>query len=164
MWSRQTAREFKRRRGSGNRRAFRAVVAAGPPPGVLAYADDEPVGWCAVAPRSAFVRLATSRVMAPVDDAAVWSVVCFYVARGYRGRGLTTRLLREAVRLARRLGARIVEGYPVDSRGHRTADVFVWTGLAGTFRQAGFREALRRSPTRPIMRLELRGAPPGSRG
>ncbi len=163
MWPRQTAREFKRRRGRGNRRAFRAVVAAGPPPGVLAYADGEPVGWCAVAPRSAFARLATSRVMAPVDDAAVWSVVCFYVARGYRGRGLTVRLLREAVGLAHRLGARIVEGYPVDSRGQRTADVFVWTGLVGTFREAGFREVLRRSPARPIMRLPLRTAPSNPR-
>ncbi|MGH2670337.1 MAG: hypothetical protein ACRDH5_14670, partial [bacterium] len=65
---------------------------------------------------------------------------------------------------AHRLGARIVEGYPVDSRSGRAADIFVWTGLVGPFRRAGFREVLRRSPTRPIMRLRLRRGPDAEGG
>jgi len=60
-----------------------------------------------------------------------------------------------AVEHARQRGARIVEAYPVDSTTRR-ADMSVYTGLASTFRELGFTEVARRSPTRPIMRLALR--------
>jgi GNAT superfamily N-acetyltransferase len=153
MWPRRSAAEFRRGKGAPNRRAFRRIVSAGPPPGVLAYVDGVAAGWCAVAPRAAYPRLDRSRVMARVDDApAVWSVTCFFVGRAYRSRGLALPLLRAAVALARRRGARIVEGYPSELSA-RTADTFVWMGLADTFRAAGFVEVARRSPTRPIMRL-----------
>jgi hypothetical protein len=49
----------------------------------------------------------------------------------------------------------MLEGYPVEPREGLVPVVFVWTGLASAFRKAGFREVLRRSPTRPIFRLEL---------
>jgi GNAT superfamily N-acetyltransferase len=153
MWPRRSAAEFRRGKGAPNRRAFRRIAAAGPPPGVLAYVDGVAAGWCAVAPRDAYPRLDRSRVMARVDDApAVWSVTCFFVGRAYRGRGLALPLLRAVVALARRRGARIVEGYPSELAA-RTADTFVWMGLADTFRAAGFVEVARRAPTRPIMRL-----------
>lgn len=155
MWPRLTRPEFQRGQGAGNRRAFRRVVAAGPPPGVLAYVDGEAAGWCAVAPRERLPRLERGRVLKRVDDQPVWSVTCFFVARPHRARGLTVPLLREAVKLARRHGGRVIEGYPVDPRAGRMADVFVWTGLASAFRRAGFREVLRRSPTRPIMRYAV---------
>lgn len=32
----------------------------------------------------------------------------------------------------------------------------VWTGLASSFRKAGFNEVARRSETRPIMRYQIR--------
>jgi GNAT superfamily N-acetyltransferase len=93
-----------------------------------------------------------------VDAAPVWSVTCFFVARDWRGRGLTVRLLKAAAALARHHGARWIEGYPVDTRGGRTADAFVFTGTLGAFRSAGFREVARRSPTRPVMRRALRAS------
>jgi GNAT superfamily N-acetyltransferase len=155
MWPRRSAAEFRRGKGATNRRAFRAVVVAGPPPGVLGYVGGSPVGWCAVAPREAYPRLERSRVMARVDERPVWSVTCFFVARGFRRRGLSLPLLRAAVALARRHGARVVEGYPNELPA-RTADPFVWMGLAATFRAAGFEEVARRAPTRPIVRLPLR--------
>jgi len=155
MWPRHTAAEFRRGKGAGNRRAFRRVVTAGPPPGVLGYVDGVPAGWCAVAPRDAYPRLDRSKVMARVDDEAVWSVSCFFVGRGFRRRGLSRPLLEGALALARRHGARVVEAYPNDLDA-RAADVFVWMGLAETFRAAGFEEVARRAPTRPIMRRRLR--------
>jgi GNAT superfamily N-acetyltransferase len=155
MWPRRTAAEFRRGKGAGNRRAFRRVVTAGPPPGVLGYVDGVPAGWCAVAPRDAYPRLDRSRVMARVDDEAVWSVSCFFVGRGFRRRGLSRPLLEGALALARRHGARVVEAYPNDLDA-RTADVFVWMGLVETFRAAGFEEVARRAPTRPILRRRLR--------
>ena len=154
MWPRRSAAEFRRDKGTANRRAFRRVVTAGPPPGVLGYAGSAPAGWCAVAPREAYPRLERSKVMARVDAQPVWSVSCFFVARGFRRQGLALPLLQGAVALASRHGARIVEAYPNDPET-RAADVFVWMGLADTFRAAGFAEVARRSPTRPIMRLAI---------
>src|SRR5713101_3071575 len=54
-------------KASGNKQAFRSLVEDDIQPGVLAYVDDEPIGWCSVAPRGDFVALQRSRVLAPVD-------------------------------------------------------------------------------------------------
>ena len=157
MWARLPRAEFQAGVGAKNKRALRRVVAAGEPPGILAYVNGEPAGWCGLGPRADFRRLEKSKVLAPVDDRPAWSVVCFFVARPYRRQGLSVRLLREAVRHAAARGATLVEGYPTDTRS-RAADAFVWTGLASAFERAGFREVARRSRTRPIMRRPIRGA------
>lgn len=151
MWWRLSRAAYDAGRGERNRRALRRLVAAGQVPGILAYAGKEPVGWCAVEPRPAYPRLARARTLKPVDDAPVWSITCFYVARGWRGKGLTRALALAAVAHARRGGARLVEAYPVDPRG-ALADAWAYTGLASTFLRAGFREVARRSRTRPIVR------------
>jgi GNAT superfamily N-acetyltransferase len=91
-----------------------------------------------------------------VDDADVWSVVCFYVAKPRRRRGVATALLRAAVDFVRARGAKIVEGYPVEPAKGRTPDAFAYPGLASSFSEAGFVEVARRSPTRPIMRRYLK--------
>jgi GNAT superfamily N-acetyltransferase len=156
QWARLPRAEFIAGTGEKNKRALRRLVASGDPPGIIAYVDGEAAGWCAVGPRAGFRRLEKSKVLAPVDDRPVWSVVCFFVARPYRGQGLSTRLLREAARFAASRGARIVEGYPTDA-GSKQADAFVWTGLASAFEHAGFKEVARRSKTRPIMRRSIRG-------
>jgi|WetSurMetagenome_2_1015567.scaffolds.fasta_scaffold66786_1 GNAT superfamily N-acetyltransferase len=148
--------EFRAQKGEGNRRAFKNVVKKGPPPGILAYFGKEPVGWCAVAPRAAYPRLANSKVLAPVDDRAVWSVSCLFVRKEYRRKGLSAGLISAAVELARTLGAQMVEGYPTDTKGQAQPAPFVWTGLPTAFLKAGFEEVARRSPARPIMRRALR--------
>lgn len=150
LW-RLRKREYDAMKGSGNHEAFRAVVAEGPPPGLLAYRDGRPVGWISVAPRSAFVRLETSRILQPVDGTPVWSVSCFLIARDHRRRGAALALLEAACGFAREHGAAFVEGYPVAPVGEYPA-TYAWTGLAKTFLRAGFVEVARRSPTRPIMR------------
>lgn len=147
--------QWESHKGPGNKRALYRIVQAGPPPGVLAYRGSEPVGWCAVAPRERYPVLSRSRVLAPVDDRSVWSITCLFVRKADRRRGVSRQLLRAAVEFARSNGARIVEGYPVDPARDQP-DPFVWTGLASTFRRAGFREVARRSATRPIMRRVLR--------
>jgi GNAT superfamily N-acetyltransferase len=156
MWARLPRAQFHAGMGAANRRALRRVVGSGEPPGILAYVDGEPAGWCGLGPRADFRRLETSKVMAPVDDRPAWSVVCFFVARPHRRKGLSVRLLREAVRHAAARGATIVEGYPTEAHA-KASDAFVWTGLASAFERAGFREVARRSRTRPIMRRVIRG-------
>ncbi len=143
--------QFARQKGEGNRRAFRKLVKGGTVPGILAYAGGKPVGWCAVEPRAAYPALARSRVLAPLDDKPVWSVSCFYVARGHRRKGITVQLLRAAVKHVRRLGGRLVEGYPVVPKPYHTSSTaFAWTGFASAFEAAGFKDCAGRS--RPIMR------------
>lgn len=139
------------------------MVKGGAEPGILAYEGSTPVGWCAVAPREAYVALGRSRILKPVDEQPVWSISCFFIKRGYRGRGLSQSLLVEAVKFAKKRGAKIVEGYPVDPKAGRQADAFVWVGLASAFEKAGFEEVERRSPSRPIMRLFLKGRGSGRR-
>ena len=152
MYWRLTRSQFDQQQGELNRRSIKALVDSGNIPGILAYVDDEPVGWCSIAPRQEFATLARSRILKPVDDQPVWSVVCFFVTRKYRRQGLTIQLLNAAVEYATSKGATIIEGYPVEPKEGKAPDVFVFTGLSSAFKQAGFKEVLRRSETRPIMR------------
>jgi GNAT superfamily N-acetyltransferase len=160
MFYRVRGRDFEPRWGRGNRDDFRGVVADGPPPGLLAYRDGEPVGWCAVAPRADYLRILNSRVLKPVDeDPGVWSIVCFYVIRAERGGGLAAALLEAAVGYAADQGATAVEGYPKDTAGSTRHANEVFVGSMSMFVAAGFEEVARRSPQRPIMRRRgVRGA------
>jgi GNAT superfamily N-acetyltransferase len=157
MWPRLPSAEYRAQRPR-NRQALERLVKSGDPPGLLAFENGRPVGWAAVAPRAVYRRLERSRVMAPVDDQPVWSVPCFFVAGTHRRRGVTVQLLRAACAFAAQRGARIVEGYPIDSAGSALAPTFAWHGLAATFRAAGFHEVARRSPTRPVMRKAVNPA------
>lgn len=152
MYWRQTHAEYEKKKGAANRRALKKLVTSGPPPGLIAYANGKPAGWCALAPREAYSTLERSRVLAPIDDARVWSVPCFFVARPFRRTGMTSQLLRAATEYAAKKGAKILEGYPVEPKKGSIPDVFAFTGLVDAFKKAGFSEAARRSPTRPIMR------------
>ena len=152
MFFRLPQSQFEQQKGEANRQALKSIVDAGGTPGIIAYSDANPVGWCSLAPREEYSRLGRSRLFQPVDDQPVWSIVCFFTARTYRRKGLTVALLHAAIDYARARGARILEGYPVDTRSGGAPDVFVYTGTLSAFRQAGFKEVLRRSETRPIMR------------
>ena len=155
MHSRLRHSTYVKQQGAANKRAMKKLVASGAQPGLIAYEGREPVGWISLGPRKEFVRLANSRVLAPVDERPVWSVVCFFIARPWRRCGVSVELLRAAAEFARKRGARLLEGYPVDPRAGKMPDAFAWTGLPGTFTKTGFKEVERRSPTRPIMRRKV---------
>jgi len=147
--------EFDRGKGEGNRKAFRAIVRSGVEPGVLAYAGSEPVGWCAVAPREAYTVLERSRVLAPVDERSVWSISCLFVTRRMRRSGVSVPLIRAAVAHATAQRAEVVEAYPVEPYSAAMPAAFAWTGIVSAYKKAGFKEVLRRSRARPIMRFEV---------
>jgi GNAT superfamily N-acetyltransferase len=152
MFWRLPQSEFQRQAGEGNRLAFQKVVEEGPVPGLLAYADGKPVGWISVASRQEFSRLSRSRILKPVDNQPVWSIVCFYILKGYRRMGLTVELLKAAVEYAARHGAQIVEGYPIDPGRGDYPDAHAYMGLISAYRKVGFVEVARRSERHPIMR------------
>jgi GNAT superfamily N-acetyltransferase len=122
--------------------------------GLLAYWQGNVVGWVAVEPRQAYEKLAHSRILKPVDAEEVWSITCLFVAKKYRRKGFAVSLIKGAVEHAKKMGGRIVEGYPVDAVKDSPAP-FVFTGTASAFRQAGFKEVARNSPTRPIFRYVI---------
>ena len=151
MYWRLKRSEFDRQKGEGNKKAMQALVASGEIPGLLAYERQNPVAWCSVAPRENFPVLDRSRVLKRVDDIPVWSLVCLFVDKSHRGQGLSARLIQAALAYTRSQGGRVVEAYPVEPP-KKWPDPFVWTGLASTFKEAGFIEVARRSKSRPIMR------------
>jgi GNAT superfamily N-acetyltransferase len=161
QWFKRSTDEFKRMKGGANRRAFKREVDAGARPGLIAYDAGQPVGWCAVQPREAYPMLARSRTLAAVDDRSVWSITCLFVKAGHRRKGISLALIEAAKDFVAARGGRLLEAYPKDPRSGFNGANSMWTGVASTFRAAGFHEVARRSPIRPIMRFELRRAPGG---
>jgi GNAT superfamily N-acetyltransferase len=159
---RQTGREFSAgcaNGGAGNRALLRRLADAGHEPGLIAYRDREPIGWVSVGPRPEFGRILRSPITHlgadEAADAAVWSVVCFWMPRAERGKGLARRLLAAAVAHARERGASRLEGYPVDTAGRRIASSDAYTGTLDLFRDAGFRPVEERVRGRPVVELRF---------
>ena len=137
-----------------NRAELKALVDAGRPPGLIGYDGKVPVGWISLGPREEFLKLRRSPVMKAVDEAPVWSIICFVVPSRYRGQGVARALLDGAMNYARRRGAELLEAYPVDA-ARRTNDEAMWFGAKSMFDDAGFVEVVRRKPRRPVMRFAV---------
>jgi GNAT superfamily N-acetyltransferase len=142
-----------------NRDSLRQEIThAAVAPGLLAYVDDQPVGWTRVGPRSDFPRVRDNRALAKVltEDPGIWWVTCFAVDSRHRRSGVGSTLLKAAVEFAREHGATAVEGHPVDVAALSAARVggsAIFTGTVAMFSAAGFTEVARTYPTRPVMRL-----------
>ena len=145
VW-RPMAQELSRSKKADKKAALKSSVDCGEPVGILAYSDSEPVAWCSIAPRSSYRDLSGD----PSLD-GVWSLVCFFIKRAYRGRGLTAKLIEAAVNYARENGARYVEAYPVtpDSPSYR------FMGYTRTFQRLGFELRGKAGLRRNVMTLKL---------
>jgi GNAT superfamily N-acetyltransferase len=119
-------------------RAMRALCEREHPPGVVTYLDGEPAGWCNIGPRSEITRLAESKLIRPVDDLPVWSIVCVVVRSGFRRRGVTGHLIEGAVAYAAAHGAPAVEAHPVDPGEDRMDLTMAFVGTRRMFEKAGF--------------------------
>lgn len=144
-------------------RAVDTTAAQNRNPGLIAYRDGEAVGWVSVGPRDDYERLKHSKILAPIDDKPVWSIVCFVVSRKARKQGVARALLDAAVNYARQHGATLLEAYPVETDGARVPAAHAYKGTLSMFEAAGFDVAERRqfnrtSPIRPIVRRRVRRA------
>lgn len=148
---------YRHQARADNRAAMcRQVKAATVPQGVLAYADGRPIGWCAVAPRADYPRLATMKAARTTqDEPGLWSVTCFVVRVGHRRQGVAARLLAAAVDFARRHGGRVVEAYPVDPSVRPTGSSGLFQGPLSMYLNAGFVEVARPSGSRAVVRISL---------
>lgn len=160
MWPRIRDIDFKALSRSQRRSSFRKIVERGPPPGLLAYEGKVAVGWVAISPRRAVHRFNISRISAPADDRSsdldsTWALTCFYVRNSHRRQGVTRKLAEAAIDYARKHKARCVEVCAIEpARTLTWGEAFV--GVASVLRPLGLVEVARRSPQRPLLRLELR--------
>jgi GNAT superfamily N-acetyltransferase len=153
--------EWPGRTSEVNRAAMRELVEASAEPGLVAYADEQPVGWCSLGPLAQFGRMASSPFIAGVRPAGQhldgrWAVTCFVVASEARGSGVAAQLLDGAVVHAGEAGAAAVEGYPVDlATSPPEAAERLYSGSLSTFLNRGFTEVARLGPHNALVELGL---------
>lgn len=172
MHPRLSRKDFKKKKGAGNKRAMKNLVKKKEQIGLIGYVGKVPVAWCAVAPREKYIRMENSKVLARIDDEPVWSIPCFFVSKNFRRKGLSTEMLKGVIGFCRKLNEapaptqtgksrtaekkiKILEGYPAVPYSENIPAAFAWTGMPSAFTKAGFVEAARRSKSRPIMRYYL---------
>ena len=149
--------------GGGSReQAMRRLCEREHPPGVVTYLDGVPVGWCSISPRSEIPRLQASKLIRPVDDVPVWSIICVVVRSGHRRKGVTQHLLGGALAYAAEQGAPAVEAHPVDPPG-RMDLTMAFVGTRAMFERVGFEvvgttDAVAGGLPRLVMRRDLGGA------
>jgi len=156
-WRTSSYKAWQEIKGDGAKRAFKNLVQKGTAHGVLAFARDDPVGWCSFGPRRDFPVLESSRAYKRDDISDVWSVTCFFIHRKWRGKGLARGLLNAAIDIMKRHSVRIVEGYPVTQTkdGRRIGSSLAWTGPLKIFEEFGFETVQSENPLRPLVRLDL---------
>jgi GNAT superfamily N-acetyltransferase len=127
--------------------------------GLVAYLDAQPVGWCAVEPRTAYAGLLRvyrvsweGREEDKADD-SVWAVTCLFTRAGFRKRGVSRALVRAAVDFARERGARAIEGYPMTTTDVILEELHV--GTVNVFVASGFAEVSRPTLRRVVMRIDF---------
>jgi len=128
--------------------------------GLVGYLGDEPVAWCAVEPRTAYIRLTRQVTWAGRNedkaDEGVWAVTCLVTRTPYRWQGFTYQMIAAAVEFAREGGAHAVEGYGMLTEpGKEITWGELHVGSRNAFAAAGFREVTRPTKRRVVMRIDL---------
>ncbi|MDX1599929.1 MAG: GNAT family N-acetyltransferase [Anaerolineales bacterium] len=158
MWWRETRAEFSRLGNEGNRAALREQLEQGHQIGLLGYESGAVVAWCSVAPREEYPSLLRSPVLRPVDDRPVWSLVCLYVDKEARGRGLALDMLQGAVDYVAAQGGEIVEAYPTIPREGKLPPVSSFMGTPKMYEAVGFVKVSQPSESRAIYRYLIQGS------
>lgn len=161
MYWRLPRKDYDAARGDKAKRMLKRRVGQDLPPGVVAFHDDEAIGWLQIGPRADTPQWnGAKRVSAPVKpqdaaDESVWAATCFYVKAGHRRQGVSDALLQGGIAFARKNGARVLEACPIETTG-RMDVVSLYVGHVSAFQRAKFKEVARRKDNRPLMRLRLK--------
>lgn len=131
----------------------------GPTSGLIGYVDGEPAGWVAVEPRENYPRIWARKQpwmrMDPELD-GVWSVTCFVVRTGWRHAGLTYQLAAATIEYGEQVGARVLEGYPIEPAEGKTV---IWdeasVGLLQVFLEAGYEVVASPTVRRRVVRRQI---------
>ena len=127
--------------GEAAKLAMQQLVETGRVFGVLAYAKNDPipVGWCSLDRR----RTLPGHDCIAEDiacDKIIWSIHCVTSRADFKNQGVEEILCSEALKLASRLKAKVVEAYPEpgSQRGQEFKTWNVFNGFESHFSQMGF--------------------------
>lgn len=148
--------DFEKQKGEENKNSMKNLVNQKKPVGVLAYKGGKPIGWCAVAPRTEYIRLKYSRVLKKIDEEPVWSITCLFISKEYRRNGLSSEIIKAAINYCKQNGAEIIEAYPTVPYENKVPDPFLWTGIPVSFEEAGFKVVEKRSKWKIMMRYYVK--------
>lgn len=157
-WRAERNKSWNEIKGAPAKQMFKNLIQKGKAHGMLAFAENEPVGWCSFGPRKHFPGLEKVRAYRRNDTSDVWSINCFFISRKWRGKGLVRGLLRAAIEAMQKRGVAIVEGYPVTTTqdGRQLTGSLAWTGPLKIFEEIGFKTVQSTNPLKPLVRLELK--------
>jgi GNAT superfamily N-acetyltransferase len=157
-WRAERDKPWNEIKGAPAKQMFKNLIQKGKAHGMLAFAENEPVGWCSFGPRLDFPRLGKVRAYERNDIDNVWSVNCFFIHRKWRGKGLVRGLLRATVEAMQKSGVKIIEAYPVTTTkdGRQLTGSLAWTGPIKIFEELGFKTVQSTNPLKPLVRLELK--------
>jgi len=157
-WRAERNKPWNQIKGAPAKKMLKSLVQEGKAHGTLAFAGDEPVGWCSFGPRQDFSGLESVKAYKRDDTSNVWSITCFFIHKGWRGKGLVRELLKKAVEAMRKHGVKTVEAYPVSitKNGRKLTGSLAWTGPLKIFEELSFKTIQVTNPLKPLMRLELR--------
>lgn len=157
LW-RMGNKEFEKNKGKGNKSKMHQLTTQKEYLGILAFDQDDPVGWCSVSPKEKFIRLQNSRLFkSQHPDQNLWSITCLLVRKEYRMKGISSQLINQASHFAFSNGATAVEAYPIISDRKNIPAAFAWIGLASAYAKVGFKKVGQPSDTRLIMRKKKSG-------
>lgn len=154
MYFRMKSADWKASNADTNYKNMQTLVRNNQTTGLLVFDGEQAVGWCAISPRKEYVKLATARMLQPIDDQEVWSIPCFFIHKDYRGKGISRFLINGAIQWAKENDIHILEAYPTRT-DKRQPDTFMYYGVANVFERCGFKIVREDSPSRPMMRYYL---------
>ena len=155
MYFRLPYKTFQDNKPDGNKKKMKELVKAGLPQGLIAFKNEEPVGWIAMAPREDYLKLGNSRAFKRIDEKPVWSITCFFIKKEFRHQGLSEQLIRGAIDFARKKKIKTLEGYPAIPYAEKVPHAFLWVGVLSSFIKNGFTIVQQHSKSRAMVRIEL---------
>lgn len=156
MSFRLTKSEFEEGKvDNGNKEAMKKLVWSNRATGLLGFYNDQPIAWCAFAPREDFLKIENSRVHKRIDDKLVWSIPCTFIDKKFRRQGVSVELLKGVIKYAKEKGIKIIEAYPTIPTKDILPDAFAWIGLYKSFERAGFEIVDKTSKSRPMVRYYI---------
>ncbi|UKJ09115.1 GNAT family N-acetyltransferase [Solitalea lacus] len=155
MWYRLSSKEFNENKYEGNKLKMHSLVNAGKFIGLMAFVENVPVAWIALAPREDYYRIEKSKSLARLDDKPVWSITCFFVKKDYRRLGISKKLIHGAIVFAKSKGIKTLEAYPSIPYAVKSADAFLWGGILTAFLANSFQIAKYNGKSKAIVRLDV---------
>ncbi|SMO71649.1 GNAT family N-acetyltransferase [Solitalea koreensis] len=147
--------DFEEGKGQSNKDAMKELVFDNRMTGLLAFYEGEAIAWLSMSPREEFVKLENSRIHKRIDNTAVWSIPCFFIAKPFRRNGVSMELLKAAIQFAKEKNIKVLEAYPTIPYNPKMPDTFAWIGFLSSFEKAEFQIVDQKSKNRPMVRYYL---------